>query len=148
MKRTDLYRVVRKGLSERLTIEMHPEQCKGMMAEGIQRYDCVWCLRKNRMGTNHKYRAREQCLQCNSNLFLVIGTMLWLFERLFANNQHYSYNSVNNSDLCAIAIIHKGFCLCFSNPSKFILVTRNYVLCFLSIDSNGSTSYALHPSHS
>lgn len=41
MKSTDLYRIVRKGLSEKLIIETHPEQCKGMMAEGIQRYDYV-----------------------------------------------------------------------------------------------------------
>lgn len=29
MEGTDLYRVVRKGFSEKVTIEKHPEQCKG-----------------------------------------------------------------------------------------------------------------------
>lgn len=30
MEGTDLYRIVRKGFSEKVTIEKHPEQCKGM----------------------------------------------------------------------------------------------------------------------
>lgn len=61
MEGPNLYRVVRKGFSEKVTIEKHPEQCKGMLAEGIQRCDYMTCLKKSRMDTSHKYKATEQC---------------------------------------------------------------------------------------
>lgn len=41
MEGPNLCRIVRKGFSEKVTIEKHPEQCKGMLAEGIQRCDYI-----------------------------------------------------------------------------------------------------------
>lgn len=46
--------------------------------------------------------------------FLFSCMMFWLFNGLFANNEHYNYNSTYNSDLCATAIICKDFFLSFS----------------------------------
>lgn len=43
--------MARKGFSEKVTIEKHPELCKGMRAEGIQKHDYARHIQVNRMAT-------------------------------------------------------------------------------------------------
>lgn len=117
------------------------------MAQENRRCDYAWHVWE-RVGwlPSHKYRATEQCSWFR---FVFSGVILWLFQGLFSNNQHYNYNSVNNSDLCVVAVTGKDFFVCFAKLLKFIYFNNMKLLFFfLSIDSNGSTSYALHPSHS